>query len=142
MNPLHRAAERLHAGHWRVARTAARWPRQRPLAAAGAAVAGVVVTPGLWRALADQPKLIAALPAAWLWAAWRTPTAPTCDDRGERGETESGGVVRKTDKTTTRIDTTQGVAYATDDPTQPGYTRIDWETPWTTKAPGAAYEQP
>lgn len=138
MNPLHRAAERLHAGHWRTARTAARWARTHPIHAAGAAALGA---PTAWQAATANPRILAALPAAWLWAAWRTPTAPTCDDRSGKGQPESGGVAGKTDKTTTRITTTQGVCYATDDPTQPGYTRIHWETPWE-KAPAAAYEPP
>lgn len=137
MNPIHRAAERLHAGHWRTARTAARWARTHPIHAAGAAIIG---TPAAWRIAADQPKMLATLPAAWLWASWRTPTAPTSDDSGEKGPGGGGGEGMSITNAT-RITTTQGVCYATDDPNQPGYTRIHWETPWE-KAPAAAYEPP
>lgn len=136
MNPLHRAAERLHAGHWRTARTAARWARTHPIHAAGAAT---LAAPTAWQAATANPRILAALPAAWLWVAWRTPTAPTSDDSGEKGPDGGGGEGMSINKT--KITTTQGTCYATDDPTQPGYTRITWETPWE-KAPATAYEPP
>ena len=140
---LHRrVARRLYDGTGNAAAHAAHWARNNPGTAALAALAG---GSGLPAAIHNDPRIAAAIAAGWTWVAWRTTTRPqpnptpngkppTSDDSGGEGRPGGGG------EWMSIIKTVSGTCRATDDPTTPGYTRIEWDTPWTTKAPGAAYE--
>ena len=139
MTPAYRAAQRLTAGHHRTIRAAARWAARNKLTAAAGAIIGA---PALWQTIERDPRLLATLPPLWGWVCWRTPTAVTSDDSGGEGRDGGGGegMSIKKPPVGNKINTAQGTCYSTDT-NVPGYTRIEWETPWQTTAPATAYEE-
>lgn len=126
-----RAAQRLTTGGATLTRRAAQWAARNRLTAAATLTIGA---PTALNALHRTPELAAAAAAGWLWAAWRatpppdhiptdTPTAPTSDDRGQKGQHPPAG------EGLSIIKTVNGTARTYADPNRPDHTEIRWDKP-------------